>query len=68
MISVIAHLLDVFLLFFLQSQFYKNLLKLFIAVVDDELFKAVLLQRYKDPTYNKCNAFRPYFNNKPSND
>lgn len=38
-----AYLFYVLLLFLLQSQFYKDLLKLLIAVVNDELFKAVLL-------------------------
>lgn len=38
------YLLDILLLFLLQGQLNEDLLELLVAVVDDELFKAVLLQ------------------------
>lgn len=44
MYYIAAYLLDVLLLFLLQGQFYEDLLELLVAVVDDELFKAILLQ------------------------
>lgn len=40
-----THFPLVFLLFFLQGQFYEHLLQLLIAVVDHELLKAVILHR-----------------------
>lgn len=40
----LAYLLNVLLLLLLQGQLNEDLLELLVAVVDDELFKAVLLQ------------------------
>lgn len=43
--SPAAYLLDVLLLFLLQGQLNEYLLELLVAVVNNELFKTVLLQK-----------------------
>lgn len=43
-----AYLTDILLLLFAESKLDEDLLELLIAVVDDELFKTVVLQEQKD--------------------
>ena len=45
MMKTATYLSNVFLLFFFQRQLYKDLLKFLVAIVDDELLKAVHLQQ-----------------------
>lgn len=42
-----SYLSDIFLLFRLKSQLNKDLLQLLIAVIDDKLFKTVILENLK---------------------
>ena len=42
-----SYLSDIFLLFRLKSQLNKDLLQLLIAVIDDKLFKTVILENSK---------------------
>ena len=44
----LTYLSNVFLLFFLQREFYKDLLEFLVAIVYDELLKAVHLQQGRD--------------------
>lgn len=44
----VAYLTDILLLLFTESKLDEDLLEFLIAVVDDELFKTVVLQEQKD--------------------
>ena len=46
----------VFFLFLLQHQFNKQLLQLFVAVVDAELFKAVSFENFKSVDIQNANS------------
>ena len=48
----VTYLSNVFLLFFLQREFYKDLLEFLIAIVYDELLKAVHLQQGREYNAN----------------
>lgn len=47
-VLAVAYLTDILLLLFAESKLDEDLLELLIAVVDNELFKTVVLQEQKD--------------------
>ena len=58
----LTYLSNVFLLFFLQREFYKDLLKFLVAIVYDELLKAVHLQQGRNSIQNRVDNIMQYAN------